>query len=360
MNPQDPRKIVGRMAQGHHPNRFERTHCEDDFEQLAEDDPLLDARRVPTEFLPDASRTIIRENKSTDIPFRYSVNPYRGCEHGCAYCYARPTHETLGLDAGLDFETKVLVKHDAPELLRAELNKPSWRGEPITISGVTDCYQPAERELRLTRRILEVLREAEQAVGLITKNALIARDLDLLAPMAEKDLVHVNISITTLDGELARTMEPRTSTPAARLRAMEKLSAAGVPCRVMVAPVVPGLTDEEMPAILKAARQAGARSAAYILLRLPLAVRPLFEDWLARKLPDKRERVLARIRSTRDGRLNDARFGSRMRGEGEYAAQISRTFKVFARRHGLDGGLPAFDTSHFRPPQLPDGQMRLF
>ena len=348
------------MAQGHHPNRFESTHCDEDLEQLADDDPLRDERRVTTQFLPDAARTIIRENTSPDIPFRYSINPYRGCEHGCAYCYARPTHETLGLDAAIDFETKIIVKYDAAALLRAELNRPRWQAEPITISGVTDCYQPAERELRITRQLLEVMHEANQPVGVITKNALVCRDLDLLGPMAARQLMHVNVSITTLDAELGRTMEPRTSTPAARLRAIEKLTAAGVPCRVMVAPVIPGLTDEEIPAILEAARAAGAQAAGYTLLRLPLAVGPIFEDWLARRLPLKRERILARIRDTRDGALNDSQWGRRMRGAGAYAEQIAQTFRIFAARHALDGALPPFDRSCFRPPAAPGGQLRMF
>ncbi len=356
----NPQRVVGRLAQGQHPNRFETVRCEADWEQLAEDDPLLGERRVATEFLPDATRTVLNENRSPDIPFRYSINPYRGCEHGCAYCYARPTHELLGLDAALDFEAKVLVKHDAPALLRAELNQPSWQAEPITISGVTDCYQPAERQFQLTRQLLEVMLEARQPVGIITKNALVLRDLDLLAPLAARRLVHVNISLTTLDAELARTMEPRTSTPAARLRALRELSAAGVPCRVMVAPVVPGLTDEEMPALLAAAREAGASAAGYTLLRLPLAVRPIFEDWLMRKLPHKRDRILARIRDTRGGAMNDAQFGRRLRGEGEYAEHIVRTYQVFTQKLGLDGDLPPYGRTQFRPPRQAGGQLKLF
>jgi DNA repair photolyase len=319
-----------------------------------------DARNPATAFLPDRARSVVTENASPDVGFRYSVNPYRGCEHGCPYCYARPTHEYLGLDAGLGFETTILVKHDAPALFRAFLARPAWVPEPVALSGVTDPYQPCEREYRLTRRCLEVAAAADQPVGLITKNALVLRDLDLLGPMAARRLAQVNVSVTTLDPALARAMEPRASTPAARLRAVRELSAAGVPVRVLVAPVVPGLTDHEMPAILAAARAAGATAAGYGLLRLPLAVAPVFLDWLARTRPDCKGRVLARIRGVRGGRLNDAAFGRRMTGEGELADQIGGLFRVFARRHGLDGDLPAYDCSRFRPPPDARGQGRLF
>jgi DNA repair photolyase len=294
------------------------------------------------------------------VGFRYSVNPYRGCEHGCAYCYARPSHEWLGFNAGLDFESKVLVKHDAPALLRQALARPAWRGEPIAISGVTDCYQPAERRFRLTRGCLEVALEHCQAVSLVTKNALVLRDLDLLQPLAAKRLVHVYVSVTTLDPALAGNLEPRTSRPAARLEAVRRLAAGGVPVGVLVAPIIPAVNDSEIPAILQAAHEAGAQSAGSILLRLPLAVRPIFEDWLARNLPDRAERVLARIRDTRGGRLNDSQFGRRMQGQGEYAAGIAQTFRVFAQRLGLDGRLPPHDTTLFRRPEPADGQKRLF
>jgi DNA repair photolyase len=356
-----PQSATGRAAQIRPPNRFESAHRQDDFEQLEPDDELVaDRRAIPTQFLPDDSKTIIRENDSPDVGFRFSINPYRGCEHGCVYCYARPGHETLGMDAGLDFETKILVKHDAARLLRRELARPAWDGEFIAISGVTDCYQPIERKLRLTRSCLEVLLEARQPVGIITKNVLMLRDLDLLAPMAELRLVHVNLSVTTLDGELARTMEPRTATPAAKLRAIAELTAAGVPTRVMVAPIVPGLTDEHVPAVLEAAAAAGAKAAGFVLLRLPFAVLPIFQDWLARNFPLKKDRVEALIRSTRGGRMSDPRWGSRMRGEGPYAEQIARTFKVFAKKYGLDGPLPPLDSSQFRRPIDANGQKSLF
>ena len=361
MEPCQKPTAAGRAAQKDPPNRFLSTHVEESFLDREHDEDLLAPRRVvPTEFLPDRSRTIINENKSPDVGFHYSINAYRGCEHGCAYCYARPTHETLSLGAGLDFETKILVKYDAPALLRAELAKPGWQAETIVMSGVTDCYQPAERRLRLTRSLIEVMHEANQPLGIITKNALVTRDLDLLAPMAALRLAHVHISITTLDAELARRLEPRTSTPQAKLAAIRALAEAGVPVGVMTAPIIPGLNDHEMPAILAAAREAGATAAGYVLLRLPLNVEPVFREWLAANIPDKQARIESLIRSTRDGKLSDAQFGRRLRGQGEYAAQIARNFTVFRRKHGLDQPLCELDSSQFRPPRPASGQLTLF
>ena len=260
----------------------------------------VEALRHPaTQFIPDQSRSVVTTNDSPDVGFSYSLNPYRGCEHGCSYCYARPTHEYLGYDAGLGFETNIVVKHEAPKLFREFLARDSWTPEPIAISGVTDPYQPCEREFRLTRRCLEVAAAAGQPISIITKSAQIIRDLDILAPMAAAGLVHANISVTSLDASLARAMEPRASSPAARLRAIRELTAAGVPVRVLMAPVIPGLNESEMPAILAAAKEAGARSAGYILLRLPLAVAPVFMDWLERTFPDKKARVESRIRDSR-------------------------------------------------------------
>jgi len=352
---------VGRAAEAAPPNRFETIHVEVDLEQLAGDDELLAAeRRVPTQFLVDASQSIITSNDSPDIPFRYSMNPYRGCEHGCVYCYARPGHEYLGFDAGLDFESRIMVKQRAPQLLRQALCKPAWTGEHLAISGVTDCYQPAERHFRLTRGLLEVAAEARQAVSIITKNALVTRDIDILAPMAAQRLTQVNLSITTLDAELARTLEPRTSTPVAKLQAIRELTAAGIPTRVMMAPIIPGLTDHEIPRVLAAAAEAGATSAGFILLRLPLAVEPIFLDWLQRNYPDKRERIESLVRQTRDGKLYRAEWGTRMRGTGQYAEQIQRSFEVFRRKAGLDRPLPDYDLSLFRPPRAANGQTRLF
>lgn len=344
------------------PNRFESTRTEDDFEQLAEDEAYFEQlRRVPTQYLDDATQSILTQNDSPDIPFRFSINPYRGCAHGCVYCYARPGHEYLGMNAGIDFESKILVKQDAPRLLRRELNRRGWSpDETIAISGVTDCYQPAERKYRITRGLLEVMLEARQPCGLITKNALVLRDLDLLRQLAQRQLVHVFVSITTLDAELARVMEPRTATPEARLRAVCELHGAGVPVGVLMAPIVPGLTDDEIPAVLTAAADAGARSAGWQMLRLPLAVEPIFRDWLARQYPLKRDRVEGLIRSIRDGQLSDSEFGRRMRGSGPYAEQIAATFKVFKKKFGLDRGLPRLDPSQFRPPTDAEGQMSLF
>jgi DNA repair photolyase len=341
-------------------NRFERVYTEDDFEQL---DPAADdapVSGVVTEYLPDDSQSIVSTNDSPDIPFRFSLNPYRGCAHGCSYCYARPYHEYLGLNAGIDFESKVLVKYRAPELLRAWLARDAWEPEAITFSGVTDCYQPAEREFRLTRGCLEVACEAGQPIAIITKNALVTRDLDILRQMAADRTASVALSITTLDAELARTMEPRTSSPAARLRAVRQLADAGIPVRVMVAPIIPGLNDFEIPAVLKAASEAGAQGAGYTVLRLPLAVLPIFVDWLARTQPLKAEKIQSFIRATRGGKLNDSKFGSRMRGEGLMAEQIRQTFRVFAKRYGLDGKKAPLETRNFRPPRPLSGQMRLF
>ena len=351
----------GRGSQLNPPNRFGGPVHVLDLAEVEHDQEYLDSlRNQRTEYLPDHSRTIVAENNSPDVGFRYSINPYRGCSHGCSYCYARPTHEFLGLNAGLDFETKVFVKEDAPRLFREFLSRESWQCEAIAISGVTDCYQPAERTYRLTRGCLEVAAAFQQPVSLITKNALIVRDLDILRRMAEQNLVHVNVSLTTLDAGLVRSMEPRTSTPAARLRAIKALSDAGVPVRVMVAPVIPGLNDTEIPAILGAAREAGAQHAAFTMLRLPLTVAPVFQEWLQREQPGRAEKIESRIRAMRGGRLNNARFGDRMRGSGAMADQIAGLFRLVARQHGLDQGLPPYDCTRFRRPKPETGQLWLF
>ncbi|QDV35390.1 PA0069 family radical SAM protein [Tautonia plasticadhaerens] len=355
----------GRGSQVRPPNRFGGLSYEDDFEDL-ESDPegllehLESLENLRTEYIPDRSRTIIAENDSPDVGFRYSLNPYRGCQHGCSYCFARPSHEYLGLDAGLDFESKILVKHDAPALFRAFLARPGWAAETIALSPNTDAYQPGEREFRLTRGCLEVAAEARQPMGLITKNALILRDLDVIGPMAAEGLVHAHVSLTTLDAGLARSMEPRTSTPAARLRAIRGLANAGVPVGVLVAPVIPGLNDHEIPGLLAAAAGAGARSAGYVLLRLPMTVGPIFWDWLRRARPDRFDRVRSQVRSARGGKDNDSTFGRRMTGSGPTADRISSVFRLFRARHGLDGGLPPPDRSRFRPPGPASGQLMLF
>lgn len=317
------------------------------------------ARRLRTTYGEERSRSIVNRNESRDLPFRWSLNPYRGCEHGCGYCYARPTHEFLGLDAGLGFESHVVAKPDAPELLRRWLARPAWDPEPIVFSGVTDCYQPLEREREITRGCLEVAAECRQPVGIVTKNALVTRDIDLLGDLAAHRAAVVALSLTTLDAGLARRMEPRTSTPSARLRAMAELAEGGVPVHAMIAPVIPGLNDHEVPQLLAAARDAGATSASYTLLRLSGSVRDIFIDWLRRCEPDRAPRVEALIRGVRGGRLNDTRFGLRMTGTGSYAAQIARTFRVFARRSGLELAPAPLSSDAFHPP-TPGRQLALF
>lgn len=343
----------GRAAGANPANRFERVRVEPDPEAPPEE--RIDPR---TEFLRDASRSILARNDSPDVGFEFSVNAYRGCEHGCAYCYARPYHEYLGMSAGVDFETRILVKPDAPALLRAELSGRSWKPSVVAMSGVTDPYQPAERRLRLTRGCLEVLAEFRNPAAIVTKNHLVTRDADLLKALAEHRAAAVYLSITTLDPELQRILEPRASTPARRLEAIRMLAAAGIPVGVMVAPILPGLTDHEVMAVVEAAASAGARFAGRTIVRLPGAVESVFDDWLRRHRPERREKVLARIRQMHDGRLNDSRFGARMRGTGVLADQIHQMFLVACRTAGLHAPRPELSTAAFR---IPDGpQMELF
>jgi DNA repair photolyase len=347
--PEAPKR--GRGTPGNPPNRFEALWYSRDPEWTDPEDPSIE-----TQFFKDASRSIIAYNDSPDVGFDASINPYRGCEHGCIYCYARPTHEYLGFSAGLDFESKILVKEDAPELLRHELSSPRWKPQVLAISGVTDPYQPIERRLQLTRRCLQVLLEFRNPTVIITKNHLVTRDLDLLKELARHKAVRVLLSITTLDGSLGRDMEPRASHPARRLAAIETLSQAGVSTGVLVAPVIPGLTDHELPSIIAAASQAGAQSAGYVVLRLPYGLGPLFEQWLAQHFPDRKEKVLHRIRTLRGGKLNDPRFSARMRGEGIFAAQIQALFALACRKAGFDGRGATLSTAAFRVPselQLP-------
>lgn len=353
-------KNKGRGAAIQPANPYLSVRHEPDWEHLAENDELrIQAGRPATEYLPDESQTIVTENNSPDVGFRYSVNPYRGCAHGCSYCYARPSHEYLGLSAGLDFETKVFVKYRAAELLRRFLAQPRWKPETIAFSGVTDCYQPAERNFRLTRGCLEVAAKCRQPVGMVTKNALVTRDIDVFQQLAAHRAVSVSISITTLDPTLARAMEPRTSVPAARLRAVEELRRAGVPTSVLVAPIIPGLNDREIPAILQAARAAGAQSAGFVLLRLPTTVGPVFRDWLQRNYPDHLGRVETLIRSTRQGKLNDSEFGRRQRGTGPMADAIADTFRVWTTKLGYDERMAPLSSESFRRPSA-DGQQTLF
>lgn len=351
----------GRGASIQPANRFLAVHQEDDWEHVAADEEYLESvGKPPTVYLPDSSQSIVAENDSPDVPFRYSVNPYRGCAHGCSYCYARPSHEYLGFSAGIDFETKVMVKHRAPELLRKWLSRPKYEPQSLAFSGVTDCYQPAEREFRLTRGCLEIAAQCHQPIGIVTKNALVTRDLDVLAPMAAIHTARVAVSITTLDKELARTMEPRTSTPAARLRAIKALTDAGVPAFVMVAPIIPGLNDIEIPAILQAARDVGAIGAGYTVLRLPYAVRDVFFDWLDRCVPNQAEKIRHRVEDIRGGKSYDSRFGHRMRGTGIIAEQIGKTFQIFAKKNNLDRQLPPLNTALFERPHADVDQLRLF
>jgi DNA repair photolyase len=327
------------------PNRFERLHFEPDPEATPEERP-----HPHTQFFFDASESILTYNDSPDIPFAAGLNPYRGCEHGCAYCYARPYHDYLGWNSGLDFETKILVKLRAPELLRQELAAPKWKPQIVVSSGITDCYQPAERHFRLMRQCLEAFLEFRNPVGLITKNFLITRDRDLLAELARWQCVAATITVTTLDAELAGKLEPRAARPEHRLRAIRLLAEAGVPVGVNVAPIIPGLTDHEMPAILDAAAAAGATRAGYTILRLPYAVKDVFLDWLDTHAPTKKDRVISRLRELRGGELNVSTWGQRFKGDGIFAEQIASLFEVVARRAGLNGPRPALSTAHFRRP----------
>jgi DNA repair photolyase len=317
--------------------------------------------KTRTKILVDATRTAITRNTSPDIPFDRSINPYRGCEHGCIYCYARPSHAWLGLSPGLDFETRILAKPNAPELLARELARKSYKPRPIALGTNTDPYQPIERRLKITRGILEVLARCDHPLTVVTKSDGPLRDIDILAPMAARNLVRVFISVTTQEPELARRLEPRAASPGKRIAAIAELNAAGIPTGVMVAPVIPALTDHEMDAILEAAAAAGAREAGHILLRLPLEVKELFEEWLRAHYPDTADRVLNLVRETRGGALNDPRFGTRMRGEGVYAGLIKRRFEIAVRRLGLAlEDLSALDTSRFRAPGSETRQLDLF
>ncbi|MCS7168658.1 MAG: PA0069 family radical SAM protein [Gemmatales bacterium] len=335
----------GRGAAENPPNRFEPYVYEPLPEVPAEDSP-----GPRTQFFIDRSRSLITRNDSPDVGFTYSINPYRGCEHGCIYCFARPTHEYLGWSSGLDFETKILVKLNAPQLLREELSSPQWCRDVLAMSGVTDCYQPVERHLRLTRACLEVLAEFRQPVAVVTKNHLVCRDKDLLAELARYQAACVCISLTTLDADLAGRMEPRTSRPAARLAAMAELAQAGIPVGVLTAPIIPGLNDHEIPAILQAAAEHGASFAGYIILRLPYALKDLFDSWLQRHYPHQRAKVLSRLRELREGKLYDAQWGTRMTGTGPIADAIASLFRAAARRSGLDKPQPRLSAAHFRVP----------
>lgn len=347
-----PPRARGRGVRHDPANRFDRIEVVPDPDAGPDERPAL-----RTVFLRDASRTILTENHSPDLPFDLSLNPYRGCEHGCAYCYARPYHEYLGFSPGLDFETKVVVKRGAPGLLREALSRPGYQPRTVALSGATDPYQPAERSERITRGCLEVLAEFRHPVSLITKNALVLRDLDLLAQLAEHRAVRVMLSVTTLDDALRRDLEPRTSSPRQRLAAIAALAEAGVPVGCLVSPVIPGLTDHEVPAILEAVAEAGADAASFQLMRLPGAVAPIFERWLHENRPERAERVLGRQRATRGGDLSDARFGRRFRGEGAFADTVSRLFELHARRLGLARRGPPLNCGAFQDPAGTQGRL---
>ena len=349
--------LRGRGAVSNPPGRFDRlTRADFDDGWYAEEAP----ESIATTVTPERAQSIVTQNDSPDIPFDYSVNPYRGCEHGCIYCYARPSHSYVGLSPGLDFETRLFYKADAPRVLRETLARPGYRCKPIMLGANTDPYQPVERRLLVTRGILEVLAECRHPVAVITKGALIVRDLDLLADLARDRLVSVAVSITTLDAATKRTLEPRAASGGARLRVVSELAAAGVPVGVMVAPVVPAVTDHELEHILEAAASAGARSAGYVVLRLPYEVKTLFREWLEEHHPDRAKHVMSLVQSLRSGRDNDPRFGSRMRGEGAFAELLARRFELACRRFGLGRGRPEpLSSAHFRPPRADTPQLAL-
>jgi DNA repair photolyase len=331
--------VRGRGAGENTSGRFERLTLDveaETYNDLCVTGDEEAERQIKTEIYRDTSRTVVSTNDSPDIGMEVTLNPYRGCEHGCIYCYARPTHEYLGLSAGLDFESKIFAKPDAAQLLEKKLQSPSWQPKVLTLSGVTDCYQPAERKLRITRACLEVLRDFRNPAAIITKNHLVTRDIDIFREMTRDNTISVNISVTTLDGDLARKMEPRASQPAMRLRAIEMLAKENIPVGIMIGPVLPGLTEHEIPDILKAVADAGARVAHYTMLRLPYGVKDLFQSWLKEHYPDRAEKILNRVRDMRGGKLYNAEFGTRMTGEGFYADQIAQIFALYRKKYNLN------------------------
>lgn len=341
----EARPARGRGSASNPKNRFEA------IERIPE--PAADqdeTSSLKTQFFADSSRSIIAYNDSPDVGFDASVNPYRGCEHGCVYCYARPTHEYLGFSSGLDFETKIMVKEEAPELLRREFSDPKWQPQILGMSGVTDCYQPTEKKRLLTRRCLEACLEFRNPVMIVTKNFLVTRDIDILSQLARFQCVGVTISLTTLNPRLSSALEPRASRPARRLAAIKELAQAGIPVGYLQAPMIPGLTDGEAPAIARAAAQAGASFAGYTALRLPYAVKSLFEQWLERHLPARKDKVLKRIRAIRGGSLNDANFETRMRGQGIFADEMAKLFQLACKRAGINKRWPELTTRYFRRP----------
>jgi DNA repair photolyase len=353
----DARLIKGRGARSNDSSRY------DAEKRVRFDDGWGDGEDTPpplkTHIIRDTTRTIIARNDSPDISFEQSINPYRGCEHGCIYCFARPTHAYLGFSPGLDFETQLLVKPDAAKLLEAELRKPSYKPQVIAMGTNTDPYQPIEREWKITRSVLQVLAEFKNPVGIVTKSALVARDIDILAPMAAEGLAKVALSVTTLDRKLARAMEPRAATPQKRIETIRALSAAGIPTTVMVAPIIPALTDDEMESILTAAAEAGAKSAGYTLLRLPLEIKDLFREWLEAHEPGRAKHVMSIIRSMRGGKDYDSKWHLRHTGTGPYASLMSQRFAIATRRLGLNRERHPLDASKFRCPAQAGDQLAL-
>ena len=353
MNKKDKNPIRGRGASDNPENRFEDKYTDYNLDEGTGEKPSQE-----TKIIRDDTKEILSKNESPDIPFTYGLNPYRGCEHGCIYCYARPTHEFLGFSAGLDFESRIMVKYDAADKLCSKFANKNWKPEPITLSGVTDPYQPIERELQITRNCLKVFAEARNPVGIITKNYLVTRDIDLLKELSQYDAVHVTLSVTTLDRDLARVMEPRTSQPYRRLQAIEKLAENDISVGVNVAPIIPGLTDHECPAILEEAFNAGATHASYSIVRLPYGVKDLFQEWLAQHFPDRKDKVLNRIRDMRNGKLYESEFGKRFSGEGQFYSQIKSMFKIHVEKFGLNQVSLSLSTEHFQRPK--QGQLDFF
>ena len=354
---QPPKSLKGRASISNRTGRFESLKHED-FDDGWE---TLDApqQKIQTTLTADSAKTVISYNQSPDLRFDRSINPYRGCEHGCVYCYARPTHTWLGLSAGLDFESRIFYKPDIAECLRTELIHKKYQCRPIAVGVNTDAYQPVERTLGLTRKSLEVLAEAQHPVLMITKSSLIERDLDILTEMARSNLVHASISITTLDCSIARRLEPRAAAPQRRLQTVARLAQAGIPTSLMIAPLIPVLTEPELETIMNYAHQAGALSASYVLLRLPHETRDLFNEWLQIHTPLKAKHVMSRVRDTRAGKENDCNFGSRMRGSGEYASTLTQRFNLAYARLGLNP-MPTLNTERFKPPRPNVGQLSLF
>jgi DNA repair photolyase len=357
----DQRLLRGRGALSNEVGRYEkhsRVLVDDGWDDGWRDDDL-EPPPLRTEVLRDATRTIIARNSSPDISFDRSINPYRGCEHGCIYCFARPTHAYLGMSPGADFESRLFAKPNAAQLLAKELSAPGYIPRVIAMGTNTDPYQPIEKKMRITRSILEVLSAFGHPVGIVTKSPLVLRDLDIIAPMAKRGLAKVALSVTTLDRKLARTMEPRAGTPARRLQAIKALSEAGVPTGVMFAPVIPALNDEELEAVLKAARDAGARSAGYVLLRLPLEIKDLFRDWLDARVPDRAKHVMALVRQMRGGKDYDSQWHTRMKGTGPYAEMIARRFQLAVKRFGFNEEQRPLLLTRFARPERPGDQLRL-